>query len=184
MRNRIIFRYLPITKLFLSKLASFKEHIDKAKSNLSFLQAINSKAIPDYWDWQVTASFYVAVHVANAHLAKCAELHYRTHEDVKNAISPFNPMAICQISQEAYLAYAKLEGLSRRARYLCHEDYDKSNQIAHFTHDKHFAKGIKNLDKFLKYFEDLYSIKFGALDISCIELTTKTPLDIFRVLAT
>ena len=162
-------------------MALYEAHIDQAKKNLRFLIETNSnKSV--HWDWQVTTCFYVAVHLANAHLAKVANLHYRTHEDVKNAISP-NPMSIGQLPPSIYLSYAKLEGLSRRSRYLCHQEPSNKEgaDIAFFTYDKHFAKAIKNLDKVMEYFKNLYSIDFGKLEVTCSDLNSSPYLVIFSV---
>ena len=161
-------------------MATFDEHIIQAKRNLIFLSETNLKN-QSFWDWQVTISYYVAVHLLNAHLAKTANLHYRTHEDVKNAINPYNPLAICKVDIEIYLCYAKIEGLSRRARYLCHDDTKNYSQDNHFTYDKHFAKTIKKLDIIVSYFANLYSLNFTTLKIFCGDLTTNTNLKNFKV---
>ncbi len=160
-------------------MASYESHIEQAKKNLAFLIDINSSD-SIHWDWQVTVCYYVAVHIANAHLAKVANLHYRTHEHVKNALSP-NPLSIAKLPQEIYLSYAKLEGLSRRSRYLCHDDPENKSDVGFFTHDRHFSKAIKNLDKFLSHFATLYGISFGKLVIKCADLNKNSPLSIFSL---
>lgn len=163
-------------------MASFDEHILKAKSNLTFLAETNHNSkTKDFWDWQVTSAFYIAVHVINAHLAKQANLHYKTHEQVKNAISLHNSTAPCPIPDEIYLCYAKLEGYSKRSRYLCHQDPTQSDNISHPTIDKHFARAIKKLDKILEYFAALYHIDFGKHKISCPELKKTAVLSFFGI---
>lgn len=160
-------------------MASFNNHIDQAKRNISFLVEVNT-AMNLYWDWQVTVSFYVNVHVINAHLAQAADLHYRTHEDVKNAINPHNNTSTVKIPLDIYLAYAKLEGLSRRSRYLCHDDPTIKDNAQFPTYDKHFAKAIKQLDKILSYFGEKYSVDFGSPSVGCLDLSSKTPLNVFK----
>ncbi len=160
-------------------MASYEAHIDQAKKNLAFLIQVNQNNSTN-WDWQVTVCFYVAVHVANAHLAKSANLHYRTHADVKNVLAP-KPLSIPQLPEDIYLAYAKLEGLSRRARYLCSHEPSDHAITAFFTHDKHFAKAVKNLDKFLNHFKSLYGIDFGELPVKCPDLDKNSPLVIFSL---
>lgn len=166
-------------------MASFEEHITQAKRNLTFLTETNSK-MQTYWDWQVTTAFYVAVHLVNAHLAKAANIHYKTHEAVKNEINPLslssNPA--CMVDQNAYLAYTKLEGLSRRSRYLCHQDKNVTTEddIAHTTSEKHFAKAIKNLDKLLLYFMAKYSITIDPPPtVICTELQKQSLLSVFKI---
>jgi hypothetical protein len=161
-------------------LATFEEHITHATKNLHFLTETNLKN-QSFWDWQVTVSFYVAVHMVNAHLAIKGGLHYRTHEDVKNALNPYNDLAICRIEESVYLAYTKLEMLSRRARYLCHENKDNKSDSLHFTHDRHFAKAIRNLDKILDHFKKMYTLSFPAPHIFCQDLSNSEELKIFKV---
>ena len=50
-------------------MASFQEHIAQANRNLDFLEQAN-QSLNTFWDWQVTAAFYVCVHLVNAHLAQ------------------------------------------------------------------------------------------------------------------
>lgn len=159
-------------------MASFTEHIRQATSNLLFLTETNSKN-QQFWDWQVTTGYYVAVHIINAHLDKVANLHYRTHEDVKNAINPFNSTSLCKIPQDVYLNFQKLEGLSRRARYLCHDDPNNHAKTGHLTHDRHFAKAIKNLDNLLNYFTSLYALTYPKPEVACIDLSQSDSFKIF-----
>ena len=161
-------------------MAAFSEHIQQAKWNLKFLEETNSKS-RSFWDWQVTTSFYVAVHVVNAHLAQVANLHYRSHEDVKNAINPYQPLALGQIDLDVYLAYVKLEGFSRRSRYLCHDNMDDHSIDAHLTYDKHFTKAIKKLDQVLIYFADKYSIPFPITVVKSPDLAPRLNLKFFSV---
>lgn len=161
-------------------MASFDEHIQQARNNLKFLTETNSKN-RIFWDWQVTTCFYIAVHIVNAHLAKVANLHYRTHEDVKNALNPYNTLALGKIQEDIYLAYVKLESLSRRSRYLCHDDPANSSTMAHLTHDRHLAKAIRKLDTVLNHFTVLYNLKYEKPKISCDDLSTAEKLAVFQV---
>jgi hypothetical protein len=155
-------------------LATFEEHISQAKKNLSFLSKINQDC-NEYWDWQVTTCFYVAVHIANAHISKKSNMHYRTHVDVKNALNPEIQLSLSKFSEENYLAYVKLLNLSRRARYLCHENpTNKDLTNGFFTYDVHMNKALKNLNKLLVYMEREYGVKFDKSHIRCISLTEET----------
>jgi len=161
-------------------LASFEEHIQKATSNLKFLEQSNLK-LQDYWDWQVTTTFYVAVHVVNAHLARVSDLHYRTHEHVKNAINPLRRTAEAAVNEEIYLCYVKLESLSRRSRYLCHESKGEAS-AAHQTYDVHFTKAIKCLDKILDFFCTQHSItSIPVVTVKSPDLSTRNGLKYFSV---
>lgn len=161
-------------------MAAFDEHIRQVLRNLNFLKETNFKN-PSFWDWQVTIAYYTAVHIVNAHLAQVANLHYRTHEDVKNAINPFSPLALGKVNNDIYLAYTKLENLSRRSRYLCHDDPKQFNETAHLTFDKHFAKAIRHLDKIISYFQRIYKFKCEKIKIACPGLSLADKLEFFQV---
>ena len=156
-------------------MASFDSHILQAKNNLDFLLAINLINNIN-WDWQVTIAYYVGVHIVNAHIIGTSNMHYRAHHEVKNVL--YNDSSI---PEDIYLAYAKLEGLSRRARYLISEDSNNHSQNDFFTYDIHFAKAIKNIDKIINYFTPLCHLKFGNPGIKCPSLNHKTPLSVFKV---
>lgn len=147
-------------------MAEFDEHVAQAKRNLSILYDVHLK-VSDSWDWQVTIAYYAAVHLMNAHLAKRLNLHYNTHEKVKNAL--FKQLSPCKIPDDIYAAYIRLEGLSRRARYLCHENGDNSTD-EHLTYDRHLKKSLTNLDRILTYFNKLYRIEFQVFSLDFIEI--------------
>lgn len=83
-----------------------------------------------YFDWQVTACFYTSVHLINAHLAKSANLHYKTHQETKQAINPNNPLSIRKIEENVFELYESLKKLSRRSGYLCNEASNHDDNLA------------------------------------------------------
>lgn len=162
-------------------MASFDEHIDKSISNLAFLQKVNS-TFPEHIDWQITSAFYVAVHIVNAHLAKCQNLHYRNHDDVKNAISPTNVLSVCKVDEPVYIAFEKLHNCSRRARYLISDDMTNRSEGAHNVSDKYLAKSIRCLDIIIGYFVYTHSIeKLTPIEIKCERLKNDT-FKFFKIL--
>jgi hypothetical protein len=150
-------------------VASFQEHIAQANRNLTFLEQSNQLA-GSYWDWQVTAAFYVGVHLINAHLAQKSGLSFRSHQQVDEAINPFNQLSVTKLSESNYLAYDKLQGLARRARYLCNEDRSNKATTVHFTYDKHFARAVRNLDALIEFIETEYKVKLKRVSLRCLEL--------------
>lgn len=154
-------------------MASFDEHISQARRNLIFLQGINENC-NDHWDWQVTTCFYTAVHLTNAHISKVSGLHYRTHKEVKNALNPFNLVSVTKFPELEYTAYVKLMNLSRRARYLCHDDPKNKESNGFFTFDKHLDKSIKHLSTILAFIEKSYGEKFDKFTIKCTAFNKKT----------
>ncbi len=150
-------------------MATFDEHINQAKKNLKFLTSVN-KSIEDSWDWQVTVSFYVSVHLMNAHIASKSDQHYRSHEDVNTALNPFTEFSLARLDEDTYKSYIKLQGLARRARYLCHDNPKVREVNASFTYDKHFSKAIKNLDKLVGFISCEYGVSFNTTQIQCVDL--------------
>lgn len=148
-------------------MADFNAHINQAIKNCNILKSIN-KNVPDSWDWQLTTAFYVAVHIVNAHMAKVDNQHYKSHEHIKNALYSGKNVSV---PENVYLAYVKLEQLSRRARYLCSEKSGGgNNDNAYLTYELHFARGIRHLDTVLKYFCEEHKINIEKCLLNCNDL--------------
>ena len=136
-------------------MATFEAHVKQAAHNLRFLEN-TVHAEPVFQDWSVTACFYTAVHLVNAHLAQ-HQLQYRSHNDVKHALSPYNKLSIAHLPEDEFVAYETLKMLSRRARYLVNEKNGRllSEQPA-LIFDVHLAKALRHLDRLLVYFSGRY----------------------------
>lgn len=150
-------------------MPSFEEHINQSKKNLKILSQINQK-ITDSWDWQVTIAFYSALHLIDGHIAKKVNQHYRSHEEVKNAINPNNDTSPASLDEENFISYEKLFKLSRRSRYLVNEKHSNPSTQANFTYEKHFAKAIRHLDKLMFTFKGKYTTSFPSIEIKCSDL--------------
>ncbi len=160
-------------------MAKFEEHIKQAKQNLEFLSKVNHH-IDTHYDWQVTICFYVAVHLANAHISKFG-VQYRKHTDVNFALNPENKTSVCKLPEDKYISYIILHNLSRRARYLVNDKQDDiRNENPFFTYDKHLAKALRHLDNLLVYFMSFYDITFLPIDIKCQSIGTNDGLTIFK----
>jgi hypothetical protein len=150
-------------------VATFQEHINQAKCNITFLQNINNK-IDNCIDWQVTVCFYTALHLVNAHISSNG-LQYRRHTDVKDVLNPYNKLSLLKLPENEYTAYVSLQSLSRRARYLVSEkDGNLVETTAFLTYEKHLAKAFKHLDVLMRYFSAKYSFELPVLKIKCTEL--------------
>lgn len=157
-------------------MADFQAHFDQAKKNLAVLSEINNK-IANSWDWQVTTCYYIAVHLVNGHLAAVANMHYSSHEKVKNAL--FNDMSPAKIEERVYLPYVKLENLSRRARYLCKDTDSKDEAVKQpdqtfLTYDVHLKKALVQVDLLIEYFSQRYGQQFAPVNIDCLEIKSAT----------
>lgn len=147
-------------------MASFEEHIAQAKSNLAFLEQINYFQ-NNKWDWQVTVSFYVGVHLMNAHIAKIANLHYRSHEKTKEALNPFNELSHVRLDEKRYLDYVKLEGLARRSRYLCSDNKFNKETKQFLTNELQLGKAVKHLDALMSFVNTKHGTQFPIISINC-----------------
>lgn len=103
-------------------------------------------------------------------MAQKSGLSFRSHQQVDEAINPFNALSLTRLTEPNYLAYDKLQGLARRARYLCNEERTNKEGKAHFTYDKHFARAIRNLDALIGFVESEYGVTLRRISITCIEL--------------
>jgi uncharacterized protein (UPF0332 family) len=56
-----------------------REHLDRARQNLSFAKSFDLKTTP-YIDWVVTAYFYAALHLVDALLYEKEQISGETHE--------------------------------------------------------------------------------------------------------
>jgi hypothetical protein len=150
-------------------LPQFDEHIQQAKHNLQFLELVNQSGTA-FCDWQVTICFYTAVHLVNAHLS-LLNMQYRKHVDVKDALNPKNQYSVgtgAALPENEYLAYTKLQSLSRRSRYLVNEkDGNLAAQQAFLTYDVHLNKSLKHLNSIIKYFTGKYNFTTPVIKISC-----------------
>jgi len=152
-------------------MASFDQHIAHALSNIEFLKIINLN-VDNFWDWKVTTSFYVAVHLMNAHLSKKLGFTYRTHKEVDNSLNCENNLSIAKVDEETYVAYSILSKLSRRSRYLVHEKDARSTALC-LTYDRHFLKSLVHLNTLMLFIEKEYGVKFQKIELNCIELKSK-----------
>jgi len=153
-------------------LPNFSDHIEQAKHNLTFLEFVNQKGLK-FLDWQVTTAFYIGVHLVNSHLST-HNMQYRKHVDVKNAINPRQQKSVASgsaLPQNEYLAYTKLQSLSRRSRYLVNEKDDNlGTKQAFKTYDIHFARALRHLNTLILFFKNTYQIQFDPIDITCAEI--------------
>ncbi len=161
-------------------MPSFDDHISQTEHNLRILSEINQK-IGNSLDWQVTCCFYAALHLVNAHLTKFS-LQFRTHDDVKENINPYNKLAIAKLELEPYQSYIALQNLSRRSRYLVNsKDRNLTSNNAASIFEKHQAKAFRHLNILLSYFKIKYDLDLIIPDLSC-DLLTKSECKELRMI--
>jgi hypothetical protein len=147
-------------------MPNFSDHNLQANKNIDFLNYLISNCA-EYYDWKVTVAFYTSVHIVNAHLAYVVDQHYQRHGDVENALNYANNMSPARISENTYIAYKRLHNLSRRSRYLIHEDAkNRQEERCHFISENHFKKAINRLTEIIEYFNKTYNIEYHKINIS------------------
>lgn len=154
-------------------MGNFNEHLLQSQKNLEFLSKISTQ-LEDCWDWQVTVSFYSALHLINAHVVEKTGSNYLTHGRIDQIINPFATGSLARLDEEVYTSYNKLLHLSRRSRYLLNEKSktEKSNPIQPVcaTFSKHLEKAIIHLNVIIKFINRNYSQSFNKYRIKCIDL--------------
>ncbi len=81
-------------------------------------------------------------------------------------------MSACKIPDDTYLAYVKLENLSRRSRYLCNDaaSTGTDNSHAFFTYDKHLKKALIQLQIIMSFFSKKHGDNFEVIEVNCVEI--------------
>lgn len=85
-----------------------------------------------FYDWKITAVFYIALHCIKALSRKLNIEIGHTHLEVARSIDPDNPASVMKISRGAYRNYRDLYQYSRTARYdgiLDPETYEEVKKI-------------------------------------------------------
>lgn len=157
-------------------MGDFSAHLLQSKSNLRFLEKVNSN-VSDSWDWQVTTCFYSALHLISAHIADKTGKNYLSHHQVSHLINFEEQLSPAKLDQQTYISYQKLLLLSRRSRYLIQiNEQNKSSDIMPvcLTYDKHFKKAVYHLDIIMSYMSKNYNVTFDSLSLNCIELKKGT----------
>lgn len=151
-------------------MPTLQEHVRRAKRNILFLANTNEK-VEDCVDWQITAAFYVALHVIHAHLAKFG-MHPNSHVDVLTVINPERQLSLAKLPPLIFKHYRALYVLSRRSRYMSAGENNKGVTKALFCSEKHLSKAVRHLDALLLFFDKHYEggFDFDSIDFKCDRL--------------
>lgn len=145
-------------------MVSFSAHFNRAECNLSALQTMLNA---DHCDWQITISFYTALHLVSAHMAKYGE-HAHRHDLTKLAILPSAKNGPAQVDKETFAHYCTLEGLSRMARYL-HKDGKAKDAPLYpvVIKPEDSAEALECLHAIMKYFSSTHHVNFEKIKVNC-----------------
>ncbi|WP_147323511.1 hypothetical protein [Chitinophaga silvatica] len=152
-------------------MPEYSDHIHQSRKNLKFLEFVNNRT-NQYYDWEVTTCYYVAVHLVNAHLS-LHELQIRTHYDVMTILN--QPEVEASIPGHVLFAYKKLQRLSRRSRYLVNErNANSTSSIAYCIHSSHLKKALEYLHTLIAFFKERYGERFEKIRINCSDVDIST----------
>jgi hypothetical protein len=142
-------------------------HFRQAERNLKVVELLN--ASPNhYWDWQVTALFYSALHLVNAHIIETDGGFYNTHAAVQTKINYQNAESKARLPREVGIAYEKLQFLSRKARYL-YDPSAKTKLNPEFIGADGFEKAVHAFEVVYKHLSSAYDLNISPVNISCIK---------------
>lgn len=102
-------------------MAKLQQHINQWKHNRAFLATIS----PNYPDWLVTVSFYVALHAIDALLVHDQTERVCSHESRMLMLSGTNRYA------QIYKAFDPLYSLSRTVRYMARPEKWVPSELVH-----------------------------------------------------
>lgn len=94
-----------------------QKHLNQAKHNETFHDAICDKFGSDYFDWKITSVFYCAIHYLKALASKRGIELGDSHFEIEKCINPHSKSATMKITNTAFTNYKALYQYSRVARY-------------------------------------------------------------------
>ncbi|MBL7811948.1 MAG: hypothetical protein JNL57_06955 [Bacteroidetes bacterium] len=142
-------------------------HFRQAERNLKVVEVLNSSP-EHYWDWQVTALFYSALHLINGHIMETDGGFYNTHASVQSIIYFNNTGSKAKLPREVGVAYEKLQLLSRKARYL-YDPEGRNLGNPQFVGADGFEKAVYAYEIVCKYITQTYNVKVDSINISCLK---------------
>ena len=149
-------------------MATFDEHLTQAKSNIAFLEHLSSTG--KYIDWQITACFYVAVHLANAHIAKQEGKNFRAHIDVTDSLNPFKDYP-SKVSERVFTSFQRLHNLSRKARYLVPPTSQDDGVVpACYAAPRHLITSVQSLDIIIQGMKDIHRFSLPKIQFISSEI--------------
>lgn len=144
-------------------MASENQHITQAKRNLLFLSNVN-KYCNSYWDWQITISFYVAVHLVNAHIFSKIGKHFEDHSKIMQHIDCYSNLP-SRLPENILVSFRTIRELSRKSRYL--KGISDNSYVALYVAETDLARALLNLDSIMKFYSKEYNIEFKEIKLDC-----------------
>ncbi len=142
-------------------------HYRQAERNLKLVETLN--LTPEkFWDWQVTALFYSALHLVNSHIKETDGGYYYTHVSVQNIIHHSNDGSKAKLPSEVGIAYEKLQLLSRRARYLF-DSAGKSKPQPDYIGADGFEKAVFAYELIYNHLFELHKFNLNPVKVNSLK---------------
>lgn len=126
-----------------------QKHLDQATHNQNFHDCIDTQFQGQFYDWKITAIFYIAIHCLKA-LAASRNIDIgETHFDIEHSVNPDRSNAKMRITRTAWREYKNIFNYSRTARYEGITDIETFEQLKKIDHS--FC--LKHLENFKKYIQ-------------------------------
>lgn len=124
-----------------------QNHLNQAKHNEKFHNAICDKFDDCYFDWKITSLFYSAIHYLKALSSKKNIDIGDTHHEIEKNINPFSPGASMRLAKTPYRNYKDLYSYSRTARYDGFVNYE----VFQKAREADYIHCLELLERFKKY---------------------------------
>lgn len=124
-----------------------RNYLSQAKHNEDFHSCISSEFENKFYDWKITALFYVALHYLKALAAKKGIDIGDTHYDIEHAVNPDRTNNKMSIRKGVWREYKALFSYSRTARYEGITDIETFEKLKEVDH----SYCLRHLENFKKY---------------------------------
>jgi hypothetical protein len=126
-----------------------QQHLNQAAYNQKFHDTINNTFTEQFYDWKITALFYIAIHCLKA-LATSRNINIgETHYEIEQSVNPDRVNSKMKITRGAWREYKNLFNYSRTARYEGITDFETFEKLKQIDH----SYCITHLDNFKKYIQ-------------------------------
>jgi hypothetical protein len=106
-----------------------QKHINQAEQNLKLLEHLKEHHPDCFFDWKVTISFYISIHMLKALAIHRGKILGGTHQEIFNALNPKAAKKLFQIPDIQWKNYYNLYQYSRTARYDGFDDIEDHETI-------------------------------------------------------
>ncbi len=124
-----------------------QQFLDQASHNQDFHDSIVQNFNDRFYDWKITALFYIAVHMLKALAAMRGIDIGSSHQEIEKSVNPDRSGACMRIQRTAWRNYSTLYHYSRTARY---EGLTDMNTFESLMQTDHYCC-LTHLADFKKY---------------------------------